>query len=279
MPTNIAGLVTAEYTSVVNVPADGDYANEAALTDMMTAALNRTEFVRQNVPILATSVARVVAVEEAFLSAFWNNSSQVLHADTNWKTASSGSPVVTGRTATADQPGGFNVSMATSGASFALYKGSGATSAPFRTQNFDRFSAIVRIPTTVSDKQCRIGLSQDANALLGGTHGLAFVKEDAEANWQIYSKTAGGTDQVDSGVLIEADTDYLFELVRASSGTWSVRINEVEITTLTSPGNNVLTTQTFNVGAYFLCGTAATRDFELIQLGARTNTLGDRYSA
>lgn len=279
MPTNVAGLVTSEYTSVVNVPADGDYANEAALTDMVVAGLNRTEFVRQNTPILATAVARVVAVEDEFLSAVWNNSIQVLHADTNWKTASAGSPVVTGRTATADQPGGFNVSMSTSLASYAIYKGSSSTSAPFLTSNFDRFSAIVRIPTTVSDKQCRIGLSQDANALLGGTHGLAFVKEDAEANWQIYSKTAGGTDQVDSGVLIEADTDYLFELVRASSGTWTVYINEVAITTLTSPGNNVLTTQTFNIGAFFLCGTAATRDFELIRLAGRTNTLGDRYSA
>lgn len=278
MPTNVAGLVTAEYTAVVNVPADGDYANEAALTDMAVAGLNRTEFVRQNLPILATSVARVVAVEEEFLSAVWNNSVQVLHADTNWKTASAGAPVVTGRTATADQPGGVSVSMATSLASFSLYKGSAATSAPFRTQNFDRFSAIYRIPDTISDKQCRIGLSQDVNSLAGGTHGLAFVHEDAESNWQIYSKTAGGTDQIDSGVLVEADTDYLFELVRASNGTWSVRINEVEIVSLTSPGNNVLTTQTFNLGAFFLCGTAATRVFDLIRLSGRTNTLGNRYA-
>lgn len=277
MATDIAGSVTSEYTSVVEVPADTDILSEAGLTDMMLAGLNRTEFVRQNTPILATSIRRIVDVHEEFLSVDWNNSRQVLHADRNWKTSSAGSPTVAFRANAAGQPGGLRATMGTSGGAFACYLGSASTSQVFRTAEFDRFACIVHLPTTISDKQFRVGLSQDVNGLTGGTHGLAFVRESAEANYQIYAKTSGGEDQIDSGVTVTADEDVLFELVRASSGTWSVRVNEVEITTLTSPANRALTTETFNLGAYFICGTAATRVFDLLQIDGRTTALGNRY--
>ncbi len=95
MSTPVQSLVTPEYTAVVPVFADGDPVNEAGFIAMMVPALNRTEFLRQNLPNLATVVSRVQSRLEEFGAVDWNNSRNVLHADLNWKTAFNGSPVVT----------------------------------------------------------------------------------------------------------------------------------------------------------------------------------------
>ena len=279
MPVDVAGSVTPEYTSVINVVDDTEALETNVFRNTAVALANRTEYVRQNTPNLRTAVSKILNQEEEFLSVHYNSSIAVLHADGTWKTAAAGSPVITFRDAdAADRIGGMRATLGTATSKFALFKGGSSTSAVHRTAQFDRFSAIYHSPTTISDKQVRIGLSQDVNALAGGTHGLAFVHETAEANWQIYSKTSGGTDQVDSGVTVAADADILFELVRASSGTWSVRINESEITTLTDPANKVLTTETFNLGAYFQCDVAASRVFDLLRISGRTTELGDRHA-
>lgn len=278
MPTNVANLITAEYTAVVNIPASAEVLTEEALSNLAVALGNRVEFIRQNTPNLRTALQKILSVEEEFHSVSYNSSQNILLADTTWQTAKSGGPVVAFRDSDGtDRIGGVRATMGTAGASFALFKGGGPTSQVYRTEQFDRFSCIYHSPTTVSDKQVRIGLSQDANGLSGGTHGLAFVQETGEANWQVYSKTSGGEDQADSGVAVAADSDVLFELIRASSGTWTVAVNESEITTLTDPADNVLTAETFNLGTYFQCDTASSRVFDLLRLAGRTTELGNRH--
>lgn len=279
MPTNVSSLVTAEYTAVVPVFADTEPVNEAGFVAMMVPALNRTEFLRQNLPNLATQVSRVQSRIEEFGAVDWNNSRNVLHADLNWKTAFNGSPIVTGAAGATDNPSGVSVDLSVSGHSFAAFLGSQATSAPLRAAQIGRAAFIVQMPTTAANRDARYGFSQDANALNGGTHGLAFVQLETEANWQIKLKTSGGEDTIDTGVVIDEDDTYLLEIVRNSDGSFTMSIDEVEIGTYSSPTNEVITTETVNFGMLQIGKTAASRVFVTRHMSVRSATLGDRHGA
>ncbi len=173
----------------------------------------------------------------------------------------------------------MSVDLSVSAHSFAAFLGSQSTSAPIKAAQFERAAFIVQMPTTAANRDARYGLSQDANALNGGTHGLAFVQLETEANWQIKLKTAGGEDTIDTGVVIDEDDTYLLEIVRNSNGSFTMSIDEVVIGTYSDPTNKVLTTQSVNFGFMQICKTAASRVFVTRHVSYRSSTLGDRYGA
>ncbi len=277
MSTDVSSLVTATYTATVPVFADADLMNSAGFVDMIVACLNRTEFVKQNVPGISDVVPNVVSRIEEFMAIDWNSSRNMLNADLNWKTAFNGSPIVTCLDGITNNPGGISVELATATHSFSAFLGSQSTSNPLQFAQFARCAFIVANATTAANRDARYGLSQDSNLLTGGTYGAAFVQLEASANWQIKMKTTGGEDTIDTGVLISADTIYQLEIIRNSGGSLTFKINNSAIGTYSSPSNKVLTTEAVNLGLLQIGKISASRIFKCRHMSFRTSALSNRF--
>ncbi len=127
-----------------------------------------------------------------------------------------------------------------------------------------------------------IGLAQNmkdpSDGTEVGTSGLVFYAEPGSANWRIRSKISGFNTTYDTGVPVVADDIFLFEFVRTGN-TWSCRINESEVRSLTSPADNVLDAEEINFGVHCsIDATTGNKYFNVVYLGLRTIQLGNRYA-
>lgn len=281
MPTDVAPLVIDEYTTIVNVASDGEVLTETALSNMMVAALNRIEHVRQNIPAISTEVPRIIDINEEFMSLLWDSTNGYLHAGRTWRTEAVGTPSVTSTGSFLGNVGGATLSLNANNEEVSIHSGSSKTAPVVAADQVDRFACLVRPDSALGDQTILVGLAQDIADISDptdvGNEGLAFFVSPGDTNWMLRTRTTGGTAVIDTGVPFVQGDIFLFELIRGNTGIWSCRINEAEVASLSDPADDVITDEQLNFGIHYHAGSGTTVSLSFIYLGLRTVDLGQRY--
>jgi hypothetical protein len=214
MSVNIAPLVTPTYDATVPVPADGEYANSAALQAMVLPVANRVEYLRQ---VLEDAPWREVSIFEDFLAPVHEVDADEYYADTAWVMNSAFSGYAkTSIPAFGDALGLIVASNSSGGALSALSR---KTEGCIKVENFRRATARIQVGSVAAGMGFTIGLD-----FVGGAETMAAVFAPAtSANWLL--RDATGFLSVDTGVPVAINTWYTLDLVHDGALGFTLSVN------------------------------------------------------
>lgn len=245
MSVNIAPNVTPTYDAALPVPADGEYANSAALQAMVLPVANRVEYLRQG---LESAPWREVAIFEDFLAPVHEVDADEYYADTPWvmNTAFSGY-TKTSIPAFSDAMGLIVAENTSGGALSALSRKSEGC---IQRTNFRRAVARVQVGSVIAGMGFTIGLN-----FMGGAEAVAAVFAPAVSpNW-VLRNSAGS---VNTGVVVAPGVWYELDLVHDGALGITLSVNN------STPVNQ-------NPGAVGLLGDVLTPAWNMITPAAGAN--------
>jgi hypothetical protein len=230
MPVDIASGVTAEYTAVIPVPLDGEYANSDALQAMVKPIADRVEYMKQRFDDAPWARSEFF---DDFVSGGTAGSSTFL-ADTLWQlfgtnaatfSNSGNSTLLDGTTF-----GILEVNHAAGTVSSNLLsKGviSGVGNTLGEMASFRRSTVRVRTGNIASGMNFEIGLDNDSAHAVGGSSAAitAVFQPSVSANWRLRAHDGASAVFTDTGVPVVADTWYQLDLVSDGLSVVSLSIN------------------------------------------------------
>jgi hypothetical protein len=199
MPTDIAGSVTPEYTAVIPVPNDGEYANHAALSAALLPIANRAEYLFQLAEGRAFNSPRFT---EDWLGMYHDTGASRVHGDSGpWIYDESGAGFALA--------GGAISSAADCGILLAQNASGSALSMRLRKHGGARLIALKQFSfrlglTSLANQSFEIGLFNSAGSSVLGSGenagiGVSYIAS-LSANIRALGVTGGAYTYTDSGV-------------------------------------------------------------------------------
>lgn len=224
MPVDISASFTPTFDASAPVPADAEYANHAALANMVRPAFNRTEYLKQ-------ILEGAPWVKSGFFEDFLNPTLSVGNSriwDGHWLVESTTLSYshISGA-GSSDEAGVVLIQNSTGGAiTSAARKAEGI----IRAEAFRRLVCRVRIFDVGAGMGFHLGL-----AFNGGVSviNLSFLQSQS-ANWQL--RTNADNDLVDTSEVAVAGSFHLLDLRHDGAGNWT---GSVDGSTPVAPGPDV----------------------------------------
>jgi hypothetical protein len=215
MADDIAGTITPTYDASILVPADGDYANQAALVAMVKPIANRVEYLKQRFEDAPWARSEFF---EDFVHFEADGANDRLFADTFWQLYGT-NPATLGNTSVIDATTFGLLSAEHSAGTVSnnmLSKGRipSVSNSLAEMSTFRRAVVRVKPGSIASGMNFEIGLSSDGTTAVAENDEsiTAIFQPSVSANWRLRTHDGGAAVLVDTGVPVVAGTWYQLDL-------------------------------------------------------------------
>jgi|SRR5688572_12020626 len=227
--TDIGPTLTATFDAAIPVPADGDYANQATLINMVKPIANRTAYLKQIAEDAPWRKSEFF--EDFFVNGSADPATNLAQYNSLWTFTRVGTPSLSQTTAIgADELGTLSIENSSGSASAArLSKGDIISVGPALSHMANFRRAVVRVKTLsiVSGMNFEVGLGTGGGTAVAESSAsiTAIFQPSASPNWRLRTHDGGAAVFVDTGVPVAINTWYQLDLVSDGVNVVSLSVN------------------------------------------------------